>query len=542
MPVDVTDDYIRVRVRDQGDFEEDSFRTVVLSEKDGIKSVQGHLKGETTMTIQSYLFDKDKWSKEEAVSWVEKHKQKKTARENAFAEIRVQFHDCALNEIDPGIPDDAEQPKARESMESYYEQVKLHITANGWDTLGGNGNPPYDLVIEQLYKGSAICVDLFSGEYYLIEIKVDADGAMTLGQPEPYDVAYIPSSREPIPRPAEEPKAKAAELWTCWPNDRQTFVASKARVSESNGRKLPAFDVLIMSSGWTGDGRYFPRAVVEAAVAGKLFDGIACFYQHPMTPEGKETGERPDFPCGIIKTGSIRVKENAAGEVDVIGTVVMAETDTGRNVAAIIQASQAAASRMLGNSMHWYGESIPGIIDGRNADVQTSISEVISVDFLRWPAFPRTGVMEQIAERRNQQTEELTMDEKQELAKLREERAALAAQLALKEKEAAVEAMLGKTSLPDNLKPGVKIMLMQLTTEEDRKAQLDLIVDGFWKKADAGRLDANAAKDGGSLDEVKLTKYAKEDKLMSGFDRACGLSPAFVERARAQMEGRTSLA
>ncbi len=76
MPVDVTENYIRVRVRDPSDFEKDSFRTIWISKKRGIKAVIGRPKGKKTTEVQSFLFDKKKWTKKEALEWVKKHKKK----------------------------------------------------------------------------------------------------------------------------------------------------------------------------------------------------------------------------------------------------------------------------------------------------------------------------------------------------------------------------------------------------------------------------------------------------------------------------------
>jgi len=61
---DVTENYIRIRVRDPGDFREDSFRTVWISRAQGINSVQGKRKSppqghEGAMVVQSFLFMKD---------------------------------------------------------------------------------------------------------------------------------------------------------------------------------------------------------------------------------------------------------------------------------------------------------------------------------------------------------------------------------------------------------------------------------------------------------------------------------------------------
>lgn len=77
MPVETTDKYVRVRARDPGDFQEGSLRTIDISREMGIRAVIGRLKGETSTTVQSYLFDKERWDEERAVAWVEKHKAEK---------------------------------------------------------------------------------------------------------------------------------------------------------------------------------------------------------------------------------------------------------------------------------------------------------------------------------------------------------------------------------------------------------------------------------------------------------------------------------
>jgi len=76
---DVTENYIRIRVRDPGDFREDSFRTVWISRAQGINSVQGKLKNppqghEGSMVVQSFLFMKDRWNVAEAQAWVREHR------------------------------------------------------------------------------------------------------------------------------------------------------------------------------------------------------------------------------------------------------------------------------------------------------------------------------------------------------------------------------------------------------------------------------------------------------------------------------------
>ncbi|MBU2072743.1 MAG: HK97 family phage prohead protease, partial [Gammaproteobacteria bacterium] len=73
---DVTENTIRWRVREPGDFEADSFRTISIGAEDnGIQAVVGRLKGETTTTIQTYIFDRDKFDVGSARAWVDEHEQ-----------------------------------------------------------------------------------------------------------------------------------------------------------------------------------------------------------------------------------------------------------------------------------------------------------------------------------------------------------------------------------------------------------------------------------------------------------------------------------
>jgi hypothetical protein len=69
----VTDGFIRFRQREPKEFKKGSYRTITLSEKKGIKAVIGVLKGKTTTVIQSYIFDKNKFTVDEAKGWLKDH-------------------------------------------------------------------------------------------------------------------------------------------------------------------------------------------------------------------------------------------------------------------------------------------------------------------------------------------------------------------------------------------------------------------------------------------------------------------------------------
>lgn len=71
---DVAKDCIRIRVKSLDGFQDGSFRTIVISASKGIKAIIGKLEGETSATIQSYLFKNAWWSIKKAETWISSHK------------------------------------------------------------------------------------------------------------------------------------------------------------------------------------------------------------------------------------------------------------------------------------------------------------------------------------------------------------------------------------------------------------------------------------------------------------------------------------
>jgi hypothetical protein len=96
MPVDVNENSVRVRVKDPGVFKPNTFRTIDIgAASKGIKAVVGKLKaGGTSMVVQTYIFDKAKWSKDEAVKWAAANKEKEDeVGEVAAAEVKTKMYD-----------------------------------------------------------------------------------------------------------------------------------------------------------------------------------------------------------------------------------------------------------------------------------------------------------------------------------------------------------------------------------------------------------------------------------------------------------------
>ena len=74
MPVEVTDNFVRVRQVDPSLFQKESFRTITIDASHGIKAVIGRRPGAKSTEIQTFLFDKKKWNIEEAKKWCAEHK------------------------------------------------------------------------------------------------------------------------------------------------------------------------------------------------------------------------------------------------------------------------------------------------------------------------------------------------------------------------------------------------------------------------------------------------------------------------------------
>lgn len=74
---EVTENYVRIRVRDPNLFVDGSFRTIVLSADQGIHAIVGKLKSDPqgSTVIQNYMFELAKgWTMEKAQAWVNQHK------------------------------------------------------------------------------------------------------------------------------------------------------------------------------------------------------------------------------------------------------------------------------------------------------------------------------------------------------------------------------------------------------------------------------------------------------------------------------------
>lgn len=107
MPVDVNENTIRIRVKDPDLFVDDSFRTITISESQGIKAVIGKLKSDPggATVIQNYMFEKDKWTTAEAEKWVSDHKRHAGMEKRTFdGNFRVSIDNKIATVLGTAIP------------------------------------------------------------------------------------------------------------------------------------------------------------------------------------------------------------------------------------------------------------------------------------------------------------------------------------------------------------------------------------------------------------------------------------------------------
>lgn len=148
MPLDTTDKYIRARVRMPEEFQEGSFRTVTLSADLGIYSVQGKLKGSSSMTIQSYLFERTKGRDMPKIkTWLKEHKI--TGKEGASMENKMEIWEGNLS-IKADKPKGYREVKDDKGNVIDYQDVRLEGYANTFNLDRGGDQVVQGAFVEHL--------------------------------------------------------------------------------------------------------------------------------------------------------------------------------------------------------------------------------------------------------------------------------------------------------------------------------------------------------------------------------------------------------
>lgn len=144
-PVEETENYIRIRIKDPDDFQEGSFITKTLSEEQGIKAVMGRLPDEETLTIQTYLFDKEKWTVETAQAWVDEHEKA----------LKALSHDAIRDAIYRVIDAPLESERPYFYIETVYDDYAVISGSDGtWYKL------PFTVSGDEVVFGEAVEMEL----------------------------------------------------------------------------------------------------------------------------------------------------------------------------------------------------------------------------------------------------------------------------------------------------------------------------------------------------------------------------------------------
>jgi cation transport regulator ChaB len=131
-----SEDYFRYRVENSKKFQKDSFKTISLGKDKGIKALVGKIKNDTSLTVQTLLFDKEKFNEADAKKWVEQNygKEQGTLTEN--------IEDAPYNKLSE-LPDAVRklsEKKQRQWMHvwnSVYDKTKNEARAyrSAWSTV-----------------------------------------------------------------------------------------------------------------------------------------------------------------------------------------------------------------------------------------------------------------------------------------------------------------------------------------------------------------------------------------------------------------------
>lgn len=532
----------------EGALEGNTFGSSELA--DGVRGVTCQRSEEGGPEVQSLVFSRETFDEESAQEWAssnefQAHLQRRREHIAMSNANDVRCYDMALADAvagdgTPGSPENPAAPLASEGMEDFRGKVITALDARGW-TIFGSMNPPYDFIVQELYNDFAIVIDALTGKYYKLAVMQDDEGLVTLGEPEEYDIAFVPADEgvpaPPEPEPAagdddsKEPPAMAASS-----NSRMRFVSKGSLVLRRvAGEKWPTFEVCIAQTGWSADARYLPISTAEDAVKRKVFDGVACNIEHP----DKRTGRRPGLlACGFVRAGSVHLEKNLAGGFDLMANVSLLDTEQGHEVTANLDMALETGKPNLGCSLFskdgaWLYE---GDIDGRSALIIGRIDKLDAVDFVDSPAFPRAVPRRRLAAEKDKPTNQggvLTMQEREELTRLRAENTEQRKKLLDLEREKAVDVELGRSDLPDDEKAVLRPILCAIEQPNLRTAQLALHARTYWRSVKPeNRPNSGKATDNKGQENEPEPLRADVQEKVDAAAKAVGLSKEDLAKAR----------
>jgi hypothetical protein len=301
---EVTENYVRIRVRDPNLFVDGSFRTIILSADQGIHAIIGKLKSDPqgSTVIQNYMFEVAKdWTMEKAQAWVKEHKDSVEAM--SLEGIKKKLKDLEnqrttiMEKLYPKSQlSEEEQQKLREELTVLDAETKAYI-----EFLAEK----LSMIIESGTAGSAIQAqpkDVVARAKNHFNLSDEQWNALSEEEKQKY-MSQLP------PVGSQRQNAKDAEWTTEYVNDLSDscFAYVEEGEKDADGKTVPRSK------------RHLPFKNADGSIDhDHLVNALARVKQSATMPEG---GKRAAIEklCGAVRSWN-REHEEAKIESEVCGT------------------------------------------------------------------------------------------------------------------------------------------------------------------------------------------------------------------------------
>ena len=410
------------RVRDPGDFQANSFKSVALPKskggKGGVRMVIGRLKGQTTTTAQTYRFPADLYTAAEAKAWLKDNEVKYISFEQATG-----------------------AKEAQEAGDESHEELrkKLSLALRDRMGLGSASEGPW---VRDVYDDYLIYD--FGAKTYQLDYTEDANGNITIGD-----------ATEVVARTVYEPVALSAA------GDFESFGGDIIPLSEKAVGKDGKIKVKIIEKGWGSSG-YYPEDVLIRD-AGVYKAGTKMYWDHPTESEDRERPERSlrDFAAKLTSDG--KFDRNGFD-----GPGIYADSMVFAPYKEVLE----ELAPHIGVSHRALGKAVQGEAEGKKGPIIEKIVAAKSVDFVTTPGAGGKVVQlfeaarERAQEEGKQDKTEANKEEVKRMAEIKEleeantkleeekgelteENARLKESAVLREARDIVTEKVGKAELPD---------------------------------------------------------------------------------------------
>lgn len=308
----------------------------VVEGSEAVRSLGGGVKARIVKTkagktvVESFMFDRDRFTQEGAARWIEKH-------ENSILE--------ACRKVQEAAP-----------LGSFVDiTLRAQRALNAWDYF--NGRYCY---ISWMFP--EYCVVECSDQLYKVPFS-DVDGRIVFGEPEKVDMAFVVKESE-----AQNERLEARQK----PDGEIDFVSEGVSIKEADDDKREVVAVLIEAGTNYSKRRHYPKQTIKEAAP--LFSGLKMYIDHPTAAQDREKPER-----------SIR---------DWVSTIEKSWYEDGKAMGLIKVHDDWLWSKLkedkvfraqIGISINASGKRHTKVIEGQNMEV---IEEIVSPKSVDWVTEP----------------------------------------------------------------------------------------------------------------------------------------------------------